>query len=140
MAGAEPALTGAAAAPFAQRAIDRAAEASSSPHCSANSGWCSPTSLARVFPRIPFFGRTKWRGWSLSILAFIGGAVAYRRRDHAFVRIVLNLFPQRASAPALCWQMSSCCSSPASIGLRLDRIHRVELGRTDPDFADCRRR
>jgi TRAP-type C4-dicarboxylate transport system permease small subunit len=29
----------------------------------------------------------------LSILAFIGGAVAYRRRDHAFVRIVLNLVP-----------------------------------------------
>jgi len=28
---------------------------------------------------------------SLSILAFIGGAVAYRRRDHAFVRILLDL-------------------------------------------------
>ena len=31
---------------------------------------------------------------SLSILAFVGGAVAYRRRDHAFVRVVLNLVPQ----------------------------------------------
>src|SRR6516165_3901015 len=31
---------------------------------------------------------------SLSILAFIGGAVAYRRRDHAFVRVVLNLVPR----------------------------------------------
>jgi tripartite ATP-independent transporter DctM subunit len=28
---------------------------------------------------------------ALSILTFIGGAVAYRRRDHAFVRVVLNL-------------------------------------------------
>ena len=28
---------------------------------------------------------------TLSTLAFIGGAVAYRRRDHAFVRVVLNL-------------------------------------------------
>src|SRR5262249_60591482 len=26
---------------------------------------------------------------------FIGGAVAYRRRDHAFVRVVLNTFPER---------------------------------------------
>ncbi|HXZ22572.1 MAG TPA: TRAP transporter large permease subunit [Pseudolabrys sp.] len=30
---------------------------------------------------------------SLSMLAFIGGAVAYRRHDHAFVRVVLNLVP-----------------------------------------------
>ena len=28
---------------------------------------------------------------TLSMLAFIGGAVAYRRRDHAFVRVLLNL-------------------------------------------------
>ncbi|HYC14833.1 MAG TPA: TRAP transporter large permease subunit [Stellaceae bacterium] len=38
---------------------------------------------------------------ALSILAFIGGAVAYRRRDHAFVRIVLNLLPPRAAAAML---------------------------------------
>ena len=38
---------------------------------------------------------------ALSILAFIGGAVAYRRREHAFVRIVLNLLPPRAAAAML---------------------------------------
>ena len=35
---------------------------------------------------------------ALSILAFIGGAVAYRRRDHAFVRIVLNLVAEARRA------------------------------------------
>jgi tripartite ATP-independent transporter DctM subunit len=38
---------------------------------------------------------------ALSILAFIGGAVAYRRRDHAFVRIVISRFPKRIEAAFL---------------------------------------
>jgi tripartite ATP-independent transporter DctM subunit len=60
--------------------------------------------LANVFARAYFHHSFLWADevarLSLSILAFIGGAVAYRRRDHAFVRIVLNLVPppiERAS-------------------------------------------
>jgi tripartite ATP-independent transporter DctM subunit len=33
--------------------------------------------------------------FALSILAFVGGAVAYRRHEHAFVRVALNLLPKR---------------------------------------------
>src|SRR6266852_5474188 len=53
--------------------------------------------LANVFARAYFHHSFLWADevarLSLSILAFIGGAVAYRRRDHAFVRIVLALLP-----------------------------------------------
>jgi tripartite ATP-independent transporter DctM subunit len=53
--------------------------------------------LANVLVRAYFHRSFLWSDeaarLSLSILAFIGGAVAYRRRDHAFVRILLNLVP-----------------------------------------------
>src|SRR5262249_31858186 len=59
--------------------------------------------LARAFFRHSFLWADEAARLSLSILAFIGGAVAYRRRDHAFVRIVPNLLPKRAerACPAL---------------------------------------
>jgi tripartite ATP-independent transporter DctM subunit len=54
--------------------------------------------LANVVVRIYFHTSFLWTDevarLSLSILAFIGGAVAYRRGDHAFVRILLNLAPK----------------------------------------------
>jgi tripartite ATP-independent transporter DctM subunit len=54
--------------------------------------------LGNVFARSYFHHSFLWADevarLSLSILAFVGGAVAYRRRDHAFVRVVLNLLPQ----------------------------------------------
>jgi tripartite ATP-independent transporter DctM subunit len=54
--------------------------------------------LANVFARAYLHHSFLWADevarLSLSVLAFIGGAVAYRRRDHAFVRIVLNLLPR----------------------------------------------
>jgi tripartite ATP-independent transporter DctM subunit len=54
--------------------------------------------LANVFARLYFGHSFLWADeiarLSLSIMAFIGGAVAYRRRDHAFVRIVLNVLPR----------------------------------------------
>jgi tripartite ATP-independent transporter DctM subunit len=56
--------------------------------------------LARAYFHHSFLWADEVARLSLSILAFIGGAVAYRRRDHAFVRIVLNLVPppiERAS-------------------------------------------
>jgi tripartite ATP-independent transporter DctM subunit len=50
--------------------------------------------LANVFDRAYFRRSFLWADeaarLALSILAFVGGAVAYRRRDHAFVRVVLN--------------------------------------------------
>ena len=39
--------------------------------------------------------------FALSILAFIGGAVAYRRRDHAAVRAVLQMCPSRVERGCL---------------------------------------
>ena len=47
--------------------------------------------MARLFFHHSFLWSDEAARLSLSILAFIGGAVAYRRRDHAFVRVVLNL-------------------------------------------------
>ncbi len=61
--------------------------------------------LANVVARSAFQRSFLWSDevarLSLSILAFIGGAVAYRRRDHAFVRVVLNLLGKRAEGACL---------------------------------------
>ena len=50
--------------------------------------------LANVLDRAAFGRSFLWADEAaraaLSILAFIGGAVAYRRRDHAFVRVLLD--------------------------------------------------
>jgi tripartite ATP-independent transporter DctM subunit len=50
--------------------------------------------IARTYFHTSFLWADEAARLSLSILAFIGGAVAYRRRDHAFVRILLNLAPE----------------------------------------------
>lgn len=50
--------------------------------------------FARAYLHHSFLWADEVARLSLSILAFIGGAVAYRRRDHAFVRVVLNLVPR----------------------------------------------
>jgi tripartite ATP-independent transporter DctM subunit len=47
--------------------------------------------FARVYLQHSFLWADEVARLTLSTLAFIGGAVAYRRRDHAFVRVVLNL-------------------------------------------------
>jgi tripartite ATP-independent transporter DctM subunit len=64
--------------------------------------------LANVFARVYFRHSFLWSDeaarLALSILAFIGGAVAYRRREHAFVRIILNLLP--ASVERACVALS----------------------------------
>jgi tripartite ATP-independent transporter DctM subunit len=51
--------------------------------------------LARIFFHRSFLWTDEVARLALSTLAFIGGAVAYRRRSHAFVRVVLNLFSDR---------------------------------------------
>jgi tripartite ATP-independent transporter DctM subunit len=48
---------------------------------------------ARIFLHQSFLWADEIARFSLSILAFVGGAVAYRRREHAFVRILLTLLP-----------------------------------------------
>src|SRR5437588_503971 len=57
--------------------------------------------LARHYFQQSFLWADEAARLSLSILAFIGGAVAYRRRDHAFVRIVLNLLSRRSERVCL---------------------------------------
>jgi tripartite ATP-independent transporter DctM subunit len=52
--------------------------------------------FARVYLQRSFLWSDEAARLSLSILAFIGGAIAYRRRDHAFVRVLLD-----RAAPAL---------------------------------------
>jgi hypothetical protein len=51
--------------------------------------------LGNVFARVYLHHSFRWADevarLTLSTLAFTGGAVAYRRREHAFVRVVLNL-------------------------------------------------
>ena len=95
MSGAEAVGLGAAAEPFAQRAIDRAAEAVV---VAALLGELLLV-LANVLARLVFHELFLWSDeiarLVLSIFAFIGGAVAYRRRDHAQVRLILNLVPTR---------------------------------------------
>jgi tripartite ATP-independent transporter DctM subunit len=49
--------------------------------------------LARVYFHHSFLWTDEIARLALSILAFIGGAVAYRRRDHAFVRIIISRLP-----------------------------------------------
>jgi len=48
---------------------------------------------ARVYFQHSFLWTDEIARLALSILAFIGGAVAYRRRDHAFVRAILSRCP-----------------------------------------------
>ena len=57
--------------------------------------------LARAYFQQSFLWADEAARLALSILAFIGGAVAYRRRDHAFVRVVLNLVSKRSERACL---------------------------------------
>lgn len=56
---------------------------------------------ARVFFASSFLWMDEIARLALSILAFIGGAVAYRRRDHAFVRVVLSRLPPNGERACL---------------------------------------
>ncbi|MGH6742736.1 MAG: TRAP transporter small permease, partial [Bradyrhizobium sp.] len=61
--------------------------------------------LANVAARFYFARSFLWTDevarLALSILAFVGGAVAYRRRDHAFVRVILSRLPSRGERGCL---------------------------------------
>jgi TRAP-type C4-dicarboxylate transport system permease small subunit len=75
------------------RAIDLCAESLVVVALLAELGLVLANVLARAYFHRSFLWSDEAARLSLSILAFIGGAVAYRRRDHAFVRILLNLVP-----------------------------------------------
>jgi tripartite ATP-independent transporter DctM subunit len=55
--------------------------------------------LANVFARLwlehSFLWADEVAKLNLSVLAFVGGAVAYRRRHHAYVQVVIKLLPAR---------------------------------------------
>jgi tripartite ATP-independent transporter DctM subunit len=57
--------------------------------------------VARVYFQHSFLWTDEIARLALSILAFIGGAVAYRRRDHAFVRAILSRLPARGERGCL---------------------------------------
>jgi tripartite ATP-independent transporter DctM subunit len=57
--------------------------------------------VARVYFQHSFLWTDEIARLALSILAFIGGAVAYRRRDHAFVRVILSRLPARGERGCL---------------------------------------
>jgi tripartite ATP-independent transporter DctM subunit len=57
--------------------------------------------VARVYFQHSFLWTDEIGRLALSILAFIGGAVAYRRRDHAFVRVILSRLPARGERGCL---------------------------------------
>jgi tripartite ATP-independent transporter DctM subunit len=56
---------------------------------------------ARIFFQHSFLWSDEVARLALSILAFIGGAVAYRRRDHAFVRVIISLLPSHGERACL---------------------------------------
>src|SRR6266851_557785 len=98
-AGGQPALR---AAPNAiLRAVDAFAESILVAALLAELGLVLANVLARAYFQQSFLWADEAARLSLSILAFIGGAVAYRRRDHAFVRVVLNLVSKRSERACL---------------------------------------
>jgi len=57
--------------------------------------------LARAWLHHSFLWADEVARFALSVLAFIGGAVAYRRREHAVVSLALDLFPKRTKEVCL---------------------------------------
>ena len=98
---AEPAVGGAASEPLVLRALDRLAEALIIGALLGELVLVLANVVARVFFQQFFLWTDEIARLALSILAFIGGAVAYRRRDHAFVRVILNLAPKRVERGCL---------------------------------------
>src|SRR5271169_5901959 len=95
MTKAEAAVEGVTREPLALRALDRLAETIVIGALLGELLLVLANVMARLFFRHSFLWSDEVARLVLSILAFIGGAVAYRRRDHAQVRLILNLAPKR---------------------------------------------
>src|SRR5271157_6340063 len=98
---AEPSVGGGALEPLALRALDRLAETIVIGALLGELVLVLANVLARVIFKESFLWSDEVARLVLSILAFIGGAVAYRRRDHAQVRLILNLAPKRVERVCL---------------------------------------
>jgi tripartite ATP-independent transporter DctM subunit len=98
---AEASIGGVAREPLALRALDRLAETIVVGALLGELLLVLANVIARVFFRQSFLWSDEVARLVLSILAFIGGAVAYRRRDHAQVRLFLNLAPSRVDRVCL---------------------------------------
>src|ERR1700734_4133801 len=94
MTNAEVAVKGAVQEPFALRALDRLAETIVVGALLGELLLVLANVIARVFFRQSFLWSDEVARLVLSILAFIGGAVAYRRRGPAPGRLALNLVPR----------------------------------------------
>jgi tripartite ATP-independent transporter DctM subunit len=79
----------------ALRIIDAAAEALVVAALLGELGLVLANIVARSAFNTSFLWADEMARLALAILAFVGGAVAYRRREHAFVRVLLNAFPKR---------------------------------------------
>jgi tripartite ATP-independent transporter DctM subunit len=91
-AGAAPAQAQVVATPWAMllRACERAAEALVVAALLAELALVLANVLDRAYFGRSFLWADEAARAALSVLAFIGGAVAYRRREHAFVRLLLD--------------------------------------------------
>ena len=98
---AEAAGADAAVEPVVQRAVDHAAEAVVVAALLGELLLVLANVLARLIFHESFLWSDEVARLVLSILAFVGGAVAYRRRHHAQVRLILNLVPRRAERVCL---------------------------------------
>jgi tripartite ATP-independent transporter DctM subunit len=73
--------------------------------------------LARGLMNHSFLWADEAARLALSTLAFIGGALAYRRRDHAFVRVALNLLTKRAQEVCLALADLLVLSAASLVGI-----------------------
>lgn len=83
------------------RALDRLAEAVLVAALLGELGVVLANVAARSWFHRSFLWSDEVARLALSILAFIGGALAYRRREHAFVRVVIGLAPRRVERACL---------------------------------------
>jgi tripartite ATP-independent transporter DctM subunit len=86
--------------------------------------------VGRVFIDIPLLWADEVSGFALSIIAFLGGAIAYRREQHVLIRTLVDLLPTRpraASYALVDWlvleiALVTGCQSLALLAFRWDQI------------------
>jgi TRAP-type C4-dicarboxylate transport system permease small subunit len=76
--------------------------------------------------------------FALSILAFVGGAVAYRRHEHAFVRVALNLLPKRGERICLAFADAMVFFVSGITGIASIEFLASSWSERTPNLADAR--
>jgi TRAP-type C4-dicarboxylate transport system permease small subunit len=59
--------------------------------------------LGRMFFETPLLWVDEVSGFALSIIAFLGGAIAYRREQHVLVRTLVNMLPSSWRLACYAW-------------------------------------